>query len=462
MPRPGHAASMDDIAEGAGNLGVEIVDIAGNVEEITTAVQTQAGSFKELLSLAAGVSDSNKRILAAASAAGKAASDASNEAAATEETVRGALDNIHSLVEAVSGMEDQLTGLQEALRKVAKVASSIYGIAGQTNLLALNATIEAARAGEAGRGFAVVAGEVKQLASQTGDATKQIDETLKQLTEQADRLIAQGAENTQRAQRVSEGTSTIGTVVEHAGQAMRSIEQQSHAIADAATEIDDRSGSFFGTLESLSDGVAGSSRTLGQARDRINRVMAESELLVRMTSGNEQNTVDRPLIEQVQRVAGEIGERFEAALAQGEISEADLFTRTYQPIPGTDPQQVMSPFTRLTDRILPELLEAALGADPRIVFCAAVDTNGYLPTHNRKFSQPQGSDPVWNNANCRNRRVFDDRVGLAAGRNTEPFLVQTYRRDMGGGTFVLMKDASAPIMVRGKHWGGLRMGYKTG
>jgi methyl-accepting chemotaxis protein len=31
---------------------------------------------------------------------------------------------------------------------------------------------------------------------------------------------------------------------------------------------------------------------------------------------------------------------------------------------------------------------------------------------------------------------------------------------MGGGNYVLMKDISAPIFVRGRHWGGFRMGYK--
>ena len=53
------------------------------------------------------------------------------------------------------------------------------------------------------------------------------------------------------------------------------------------------------------------------------------------------------------------------------------------------------------------------------------------------------------------------RVGLAAARNTRPFLIQCYRRDMGGGAFALMKDASAPIVLAGRHWGSLRVGYRT-
>ena len=121
----------------------------------------------------------------------------------------------------------------------------------------------------------------------------------------------------------------------------------------------------------------------------------------------------------------------------------------------------MAPFTELTDRHLPPIQEALLEMDPRVVFCAAVDNNGYLPTHNRKFSHPQGPDPVWNAANCRNRRLFNDRTGAGAGANTRPFLLQTYRRDMGGGVFVMMKDASAPIYVNGRHWGGFRMGYRV-
>ena len=111
--------------------------------------------------------------------------------------------------------------------------------------------------------------------------------------------------------------------------------------------------------------------------------------------------------------------------------------------------------------LLPPIQEPVLDKDQRFVFCAAVDDNGYLPTHNAKFSKPQGDDPVWNAANCRNRRIFADKVGLAAGRNTMPFLLQTYRRDMGGGKFALMKDVSAPITLCGRHWGGVRLAYKV-
>jgi hypothetical protein len=55
--------------------------------------------------------------------------------------------------------------------------------------------------------------------------------------------------------------------------------------------------------------------------------------------------------------------------------------------------------------------------------------------------------------------VFADRSGLAAARNTRSFLLQAYRRDMGGGQMVRLKEVDAPIMVRGRHWGNLRLAY---
>ena len=116
----------------------------------------------------------------------------------------------------------------------------------------------------------------------------------------------------------------------------------------------------------------------------------------------------------------------------GEIGDNDLFDRAYRPIAGTDPRQLMARFTEFTDRVLPPIQEPLMEFDPRVAFCAAVDDNGYLPTHNVKFSRPQGPDSVWNAANCRNRRLFNNRTGLGAGRNTREFLLQTYRRDLGG------------------------------
>lgn len=171
------------------------------------------------------------------------------------------------------------------------------------------------------------------------------------------------------------------------------------------------------------------------------------------------NAADAELVSLAQDTAKTIGALFDGAIDKGQVNFEQLFSTEYVPVPGSDPPQFTTAFTALCDRLLPDLQEPALAKHRRIVFCAAVDRNGYLPTHNRKYSEPQRpDDPDWNNAHCRNRRMFDDATGLAAARNRQPVLIQTYRREMGGGQVASMKDVSAPVYVKGRHWGAFRIG----
>ena len=169
---------------------------------------------------------------------------------------------------------------------------------------------------------------------------------------------------------------------------------------------------------------------------------------------------DQPYIRLAKASARKVEEALEGLLERGEISVDDLFDRDYQTIPGTNPQQFTTRFLDVIERVLPPIQEAILQADPKVVFGLAINQDGYVSAHHIHYSQPQGTDPVWNAANCRNRRLFNNHAELAGVTHTQDHLLQTYIRDMGGGKVMLLKDASAPITVRGRHWGGLRLGYK--
>ena len=173
------------------------------------------------------------------------------------------------------------------------------------------------------------------------------------------------------------------------------------------------------------------------------------------------HTEDTPYIQAAQQAAAEIAARLDEALGSGAITAADLFDERHLPIAGTDPAQHTTRFADLADRLFPAVQERVLELSDKVVFCIAVDRHGYVACHNQRYNQRQRpGDVVWNTANCRNRRIFNDRTGLASARNERPFLLQTYRRDMGGGTFIVMKEAAAPIRVQGRHWGGLRLAFK--
>ena len=152
---------------------------------------------------------------------------------------------------------------------------------------------------------------------------------------------------------------------------------------------------------------------------------------------------------------------FEDAVTSGAISIDDMFDDDYVEIAGTNPLQHRTRILDWADRALPPFQEAFLAKDPRMVFCAMIDRNGYLPVHNKIYSHPQRpGDVAWNTANSRNRRIFNDPAGLAAGRNLRSYLIQSYARDMGNGKTIMMREIDVPIRVNGRHWGGFRTAYK--
>ena len=149
------------------------------------------------------------------------------------------------------------------------------------------------------------------------------------------------------------------------------------------------------------------------------------------------------------------------ASSSGAISIEDMFDTNYVEIAGSNPVQYRTRILDWADRALPPFQEAFLAKDKRMAFCAMIDTNGYLPVHNKIYSHPQRpGDVTWNTANSRNRRIFNDAAGLAAGRNQRAYLIQSYARDMGNGNMVMMREIDVPIRVKGRHWGGFRTAYR--
>src|SRR5690606_19388157 len=84
---------------------------------------------------------------------------------------------------------EEIFKLDEASKEIEKIVVTISDIAEQTNLLALNAAIEDARAGEAGRGFSVVAEEVRKLAEQSGQSSRQIAELISNIQYEIDETV---------------------------------------------------------------------------------------------------------------------------------------------------------------------------------------------------------------------------------------------------------------------------------
>ncbi len=149
-----------------------------------------------------------------------------------------------------------------------------------------------------------------------------------------------------------------------------------------------------------------------------------------------------------------IGRVLEEAVDNGVFRVSDAFDTDYVLIPGFEPEKYHTKYDSYLDKAILTLQDEFL-KDESVVFAVAVDTNGYLPTHNTRFQQPISGDQRKDLVGNRTKRIFNDPIGLRAAQNTQPAFRQVYHRDTGE----TMWDISSPIYVKGKHWGGFRIGF---
>jgi len=271
---------VSELASRVGTLGVELADVAGNLEEVTKRVTNQAEQFKELQRAAETMVAGNREIDRASKEAQQAASAAGTEIAESRTLIGGAVQHIADLTGAVGHIEERLGSFSALLRQIGGVATSIERIAKQTRLLSLNAGIEAARAGEAGRGFAVVAGEVKSLAEETRTATDRIGEIVRALGGQIEGLINESGEATRHAGHAGAGAEKVKGVIIRADDAFNTVGREIDAIAQSATDNLEACDTTLAELGDLAHGVEASSSNLKRADQRIEGLLVLSETLI--------------------------------------------------------------------------------------------------------------------------------------------------------------------------------------
>ena len=158
--------AIDDVARGAEEQATDMTNTMGNIQELSATLDTVLSQVEKLSGVASGLKDYS-------------------------DNTKGAMKELVSVNEkaksSVHSMVVQTNETIKAMKEIDVILESIQDIASQTNLLSLNASIEAARAGGAGKGFAVVAGEVKKLADDCVNASKQISGIVKNISDEMEK-----------------------------------------------------------------------------------------------------------------------------------------------------------------------------------------------------------------------------------------------------------------------------------
>jgi methyl-accepting chemotaxis protein len=204
------SSGSTETQEKARRVSVAATEMSVNMDTISATTKEAATAINMLATSAEEMSATVSEIAQNAGKASSVSTDAVNKVAVTSRKVNE---------------------LGTSALEISKVTEVITEISEQTNLLALNATIEAARAGEAGKGFAVVANEIKDLASQTANATQEIKSKIDGIQTSTRSTVAE----------ISEIAGVIDTVNDLVGSIAAAVEEQAattRSIAENVTQSD--------------------------------------------------------------------------------------------------------------------------------------------------------------------------------------------------------------------------------
>jgi methyl-accepting chemotaxis protein len=354
---------------------------------------------------------------------------------------------------------ERMAGFAAAMNQVQTVSSTIETIARKTNMLALNATIEAARAGDAGRSFAVVAAEVKKLAHDTRAATSQIASTLGELTREATAVTTEIKTGVERSRAAQGGFGTISDTVREVSEIVGMVDRQTEGIAHSTSMIQTSVDRVKAGLTDFAADARANGNELLTAEKRLAHLELLSNTMLDTLANSGAEIDDTPFILKAQETCRQIKTAIENAIDEGEITLDDVFDQDYEVIEGSNPVQYNVRFNDPADRLVRPILDQTKGADGRIIGSAIGDMNGYLPTHLSERSHPQGPDPVWNDAHCRNKRILIDDATRNALASERPATLATYRTELGE-KHIPVKNVFVPLWIKGRRWGNYELAYR--
>ena len=210
-------SGSDNIWRGATEISTGNNDLSSRTEEQAAALEETAASMEQL------------------TATVKLNAENAREASQLADTATETAGKGSTLV---SEVVETMDGIAASSKQIAEITSVINSIAFQTNILALNAAVEAARAGEQGRGFAVVAGEVRNLASRSAGAAKEIETLIGESSRRVDQGARLVKETGLTMEAILRGATEVTVIMKQIASASEEQNKGISQVSVASTQMD--------------------------------------------------------------------------------------------------------------------------------------------------------------------------------------------------------------------------------
>lgn len=263
---------------------------------VATAVTTMAHGADEQLSISnettqvvESISDKINIVSENTKLASTLTDNAKASVNAGESAIEQAINQMKIIEEKTTKTSTIIGELEEKSIKIGQILDTIQSISEQTNLLALNAAIESARAGEAGRGFSVVADEIRKLAEQSQESTKEIATIISDVQSKTNSAVSVMNENSKEVDTGAKVVNIAGTSFHEILNMVREIANQIYEISNSISEINTgtkNSVTSVNSIQNISMKIADESQTISAAAEEqlasVEEIASSSKLLSKM------------------------------------------------------------------------------------------------------------------------------------------------------------------------------------